>query len=125
MLTSSLHFSSLIRDNAPRLAHNSRDDFSAFLEGVKADWLALHGRRASFNWDLITEKLLEAADDLFEYGQQITSHDLLRLHEDLNIKFRSKEDDSTACSDACQIALDMAIKTQHMPAQQTDIEMVA
>jgi len=49
-----------------------------------------------------------------EAKQQITSHDLLTLHEHLNRLFRTS-DNSVACSDACQVALDMAIKSQHSP----------
>ena len=109
-----LAFTSIMRQNAPRLAHHDMDHFQTSLKAMEGYWTKLHGRRASFDWETIVDKLIEAMSELSHERQlnQISSHDLLALHEKLNREYRT-DDNSITCSDACQVALDMAIKAQH------------
>ena len=115
-----------MRRHDAKLAHDSLDAFASFLDDTKPQWEKTHGRRASFNWDAITGKLTSALRDLMDdkSTHQITSHDLLALHERLDRKFR-EHDNTIACSDACQVALDMAIKAQHAPSRVAGVELVA
>ena len=103
------------------------DAFIESLESIKPRWTAVHGRRANFNWDAISQKMISTMSEIVEHKgvAQITSHDLLNLHERLNDMYRNANDNSIACSDACQVALDLAIKAQHAPSRKPGVELVA
>lgn len=121
-----LAFTSIMRQNKARLAHHDMDHFLTSLKSMEAQWVNLHGRRATFNWDAIVDKMTEAMAEIVDERQlgQISSHDLLALHEKLNRDYRTS-DNSVTCSDACQVALDMAIKAQHAPTPKQTAELVA
>lgn len=113
--TGGFNLVALMRENDAQQAFDGIDAFIGALEAyAKPKYEGLHRDRAYFNWNSTSAKLVSVMRDILDENSAtiINSHMLIDLHERLDHQFRHGIDTNVSCSNATQVAMDLAIKAQ-------------